>query len=146
MGEDVFIDVLVDSPASSVSVGTADTSQLCKEASSEFALGTCSVPSGHAFVTAAVPEERLDWCGAIKVGGDMVVTLSFDAFARDKLLTRHLAGCAVLGMVAPVSRSGLVMSQRTSYGFFDSNTGGQWVEVIRARPKAGGGYIQMHGK
>ncbi len=93
------------------STGAANTLRSCKEASSEFVLGVCSVPPGHAFVTVAVSEgEGLNWCGAIKVGSNMVVALSFKVFTHDELLARCLASCASLGMAAPVSRSESVMS------------------------------------
>ncbi len=76
----------------------------CNAALSEFAPGACSALPDHAFVTAVVSKgEDLNWCGVVKVGSDMVVALSFDAFAHDELLAGHLAGCAVLGLVALVS-------------------------------------------
>ncbi len=38
------------------------------------------------------PRGRLDVVSIVKVTGDMVVAFSFDAFARDELLARRLAG------------------------------------------------------
>ncbi len=54
----------------------------------------------------------------------MVGDLLFNAFARSELLAGRLAGCAVLGSAAPLSREESVMSQRMLYQFVDSNTGG----------------------
>ncbi len=83
----------------------------------------CSAPLGHAFVTVAVPEgEGLGWCIAIKVGNTMVGVVPPAMFTCNELLTKHLAGCASLGMAAPVSRSESVMSWRMLYWFVDSNT------------------------
>ncbi len=55
---------------------------LYEAASSEFALDARSAPPGHAFVTAAVPREGLNWCSAIMVGD-----FSSRVFARNELLT-----------------------------------------------------------
>ncbi len=85
----------------------AGTSRSCKEAFSEFVLGTHSALSSQACVTACTPEEPLNWGLAIKTSDDMVVIFSIDAFARDKLLAGRLAGCAVLGSAAPSSREKL---------------------------------------
>ncbi len=49
-----------------------------KAASSEFALGACPAPS--------------DWCAVVKMGDNVVVVFLFDAFTRDELLARRLAG------------------------------------------------------
>ncbi len=90
----------------------------------------------------------------------MVVTLSFNALARNELLAGHLAnGLAFLaGLSVPslassskvlersVSKS--VRSRRTLYQFINSNTGGEVSEwligrifevVVKAHPFIGGG-------
>ncbi len=73
-------------------------------ASSEFERSSCSALPGHAVVTAAFSlGEGLDWCIAFKVGVTMVGDSSSNAFTRDELLAEHLAGCAVLGAVAPAA-------------------------------------------
>lgn len=113
--EDSFVGVLADSPASFASADTANTPRSCEEASSELASDACSISPGRAFVTAAVSRgEGLNWCGAVKVSSDVVVTLSFETFAHSELLVGCLAGCASLGMVALVSRGRSAMSRRTS--------------------------------
>ncbi len=115
-----------------VSPTCAVTSQLCKEAFSEFATGASSAPPSQVFVTAVVPKECLDWCVAVKVGSTVVGAIPPTAFTHDELLARRLAGCTVLGTVAPVSKERSVVSLRMSYRFVDSNTGGQsGVEVIK---------------
>ncbi len=112
---------------------------LCKAASSEFVLSAHSAPSGCAFVTAAVPKEGLDWCGAIMMGVTMVGDFSSETFTYDEVLVRQLAGCAVLGLVAPSSRSESVMSRRMLYRFINSNTGGRSeMEVVKACPSSWG--------
>ncbi len=97
-------------------------------------------------------------CGVME-GSDMVVALSFDAFTRNELLAGHLAnGLAFLaGLSVPSLASSLktlewsvsksVRSQRTSYRFVNSNTGGEVGEwligcifevVVKACPFIGG--------
>ncbi len=52
-------------------------------------------------------------------------------FTHDELLAGRLAGCAILGLAASVSRVRLVMSRRTSYRFVNSGTGDRsGVEVV----------------
>ncbi len=73
------------------------------------------------------------------MGGDVVVTFSFNAFTRDELLAKHLVGCAVLGSMAPVMVSISSLSLRTLYWFFDSNTGWLviWEVAKSGRPSSG---------
>ncbi len=87
------------------------TLRSCEVTFAELMPGAGSVPSGHAFITVAVPKRKgLDWHDTVMMGDEMVVILSFNAFTRNELLIRCLASCAVLGMAALVSRSGSVMS------------------------------------
>ncbi len=72
------------------------TSWSCEEAFSGCVLGARPVPSGHAFITAAVPREGLNWCSTIMIGDDMVVISSTDAFAHNELLANHLASHLVV--------------------------------------------------
>ncbi len=86
-----------------------DTSPLSEATSSEFTLDACSIPPSHAFVTAAVLREGLNWCVAVTVGSTMVGAIPLTTFTRDELLAGCLASCAVLGSAALVSRSESVM-------------------------------------
>ncbi len=69
----------------------------------------------------------------------MVVSFSFNPFACDELLGECLASCTILGTAALVSVGISSLSQRTSYQFVNSNTGGRsGIEVINADPTRGG--------
>ncbi len=143
-----------------VSPACAGTSWSCEEASSEFVLSTCSAPPGHAFITVAgFKEVGLNWCIAITVGSTMVGAVPLTAFTCDELLAERLAdrsaprfvglsapcpatvvafACALAGSsvnplrgIDPTKVVSLVMSQRTSYLFIDSSTGGErGMEVV----------------
>ncbi len=112
----------------------------CEVTSSEWALSTHSAPSDHTFVTVCTPVGPLDWCSVVTTGLTMVGDFSFDAFARDELLAGRLAGCAILGSVAPSFVVGIVsLSIRMSYRFGDFNTVRHVLtEVVEATPIVGG--------
>ncbi len=85
------------------------------------------------------------------MGGDMVVTFSFDAFTHDELLAGRLVsfGGALTTRSFVSTEESLVSSiGRIPYRLVDSNTGGWSVgEVAKARPSSWGqGYIRMHGR
>ncbi len=120
------------------------TSHLGEAALSESVLDTFSVPPSCALSpwrAQALPS----LCSTVKVGVIMVGDLSIDAFICDELLTGHLAGCAVLGSVAPLSHEIIgisSLSMRMSYWFSDSNTVQRALtEVVKATPIVGGGVM-----
>ncbi len=72
------------------------------------------------------------------MGDDMVVIFSFDAFARNELLARRLVSFGgALTTQSSFSTEGSLASStgRILYQLFDSNTGGDQVEVVKARPE-----------
>ncbi len=123
------------------------SSQSCEKAFSKEMLNISLAPSGRAFVTAACnsPRGGLNWCGAVKMGDDMVVVFSFNAFARNELLAGCLVsfGGALTTQSSVSTERSLVSSiRRILYRLVDSNTGGQSVgEVIKAHPETWGGGI-----
>ncbi len=73
-------------------------------ASSELKQSSGSALLSRAVVTAVFSlGEGLNWCITIKVGVTMVGDFLSDAFTRDELLAKHLAGCAVLQAAAPAA-------------------------------------------
>ncbi len=74
----------------------------------------------------------------------MVVAFSFDAFTRGELLAGRLVSFGgALTTRSLVSIEGSLVSSigRILYQLFNSNTGGDWVEVVKARPETWGGGI-----
>ncbi len=75
------------------------------------------------------------------MGDDMVVIFSFDAFARNELLAGRLVsfgGALTTRSSIPRERSLVSSIGRILYRLFDSNTGGDRVEVVKACPKTWG--------
>ncbi len=108
-----------------------------------FALSARSAPSDRSCVAEGSHSRgsRPDVVSVVKMGDDVVVVFSSDAFARDESLAGHLVsfgGALTTRSLFSIEKSLVSSSGRILYRLFDSNTGGGRVEVVKACPETWG--------